>query len=229
MTREETIKAIGIIAMAYPASELFKDEKQLRSMVEVWANFFAEDDVSLVMMAIRQHISLSKWPPSIAEIRDIMVTISRPDIIPPDEAWALVSKFLFASGEFHEFDQHDVLPESIAETVDSIGYSTLYKLHVSGSRFGEKNAGLDRVAFLQAYTAKHDRQRDQVQLPETLVRSIQDVKARIGKEDAMRTAMLENLYQKRMDYFREIEERGVRWIKDADYAQLNAGEEDAYD
>ena len=92
MTREETIKVIGIITTAYPNFDKFRDEKHIRSMVAIWADMFSEDDAGLVALAVKEHISTSKWPPSIAEIREIMTRIAHPDIIPPDEAWEVVSK-----------------------------------------------------------------------------------------------------------------------------------------
>ena len=75
MTREEIIKVIGIITTAYPNFDKFRDEKHIRSMVAIWADMFSEDDAGLVALSVKEYISTSKWPPSIAEIREIMVRI----------------------------------------------------------------------------------------------------------------------------------------------------------
>lgn len=54
MTQKETIKLIGIITMAYPNFDKFKDENHIRSMVAVWADIFSEDNAGLVP-AIPEH------------------------------------------------------------------------------------------------------------------------------------------------------------------------------
>ena len=156
MTREETIKVIGIITTAYPNFDKFRDEKHIRSMVAIWADMFSEDDAGLVALAVKEHISTSKWPPSIAEIREIMTRIAHPDIIPPDEAWEVVSKYLDTEGEYNHGDIYRALPRTIAEAVDSIGYGQLYAMHVAYARGHAAKAGLDRVAFMQAYEDKVD-------------------------------------------------------------------------
>lgn len=148
MTREETIKVIGIITTAYPNFDKFRDEKHIRSMVAIWADMFSEDDAGLVALAVKEHISTSKWPPSIAEIREVMTRIAHPDIIPPDEAWEVVSKYLDTEGEYNHGDIYRALPRTIAEAVDSIGYGQLYAMHVAYARGHAAKAGLDRVAFM---------------------------------------------------------------------------------
>jgi len=139
MTREETIKLIGIITMAYPNFDKFRDEKHIRSMVAVWDEMFAEDEGGLVAMATKKHISTSKWPPSIGEIREIMTDIMHPDIIPPEEAWEAVSKFMYTEGDQCRRNISSALPRHIAEVVDAIGYGQLYALHVAHVRGNEGN------------------------------------------------------------------------------------------
>ena len=201
MTREETIKLIGIITMAYPNFDKFRDEKHIRSMVSVWADMFAEDEAGLVALAIKEHISTSKWPPSIAEIRELMTRILNPNIIPPDEAWEIVAKYLYVAGEYCHRDYHADLPKSIAESIDAIGYGQLYALHVAYARGSASKAGLDRVAFLQAYEEKIERQRRKAMLPESLRRSIDA--AMSAYEDGSRRliAATNKLYEEKHEYY----------------------------
>lgn len=184
MTREETIKVIGIITTAYPNFDKFRDEKHIRSMVAIWADMFSEDDAGLVALAVKEHISTSKWPPSIAEIREIMTRIAHPDIIPPDEAWEVVSKYLDTEGEYNHGDIYRALPRTIAEAVDSIGYGQLYAMHVAYARGHAAKAGLDRVAFMQAYEDKVERQRRKAMLPGSLRQKIEAVSAGLDSDVA---------------------------------------------
>lgn len=179
MTREDTIRVIGVITAAYPNSDKFRDEKLIRSMVAVWSDMFSEDDAGLVALAVKEHISTSKWLPSIAEIREIMVRIAHPDIIPPDEAWEIVSKYLDITGEYNYGDIYLELPKAIAEAVDSIGYGQLYAMHVAYARGHAAKAGLDRMAFIQAYGDKVERQRRMAKLPAGLYQKIEEIGARM--------------------------------------------------
>ena len=196
MTREETIKVIGIITTAYPNFDKFRDEKHIRSMVAIWADMFSEDDAGLVALAVKEHISTSKWPPSIAEIREIMTRIAHPDIIPPDEAWEVVSKYLDTEGEYNHGDIYRALPRTIAEVVDSIGYGQLYAMHVAYARGHAAKAGLDRV----------ERQRRKAMLPGSLRQKIEAVSA--GLDDGTRSLIegVNRRYEERQALYRRLAE-----------------------
>lgn len=157
MTKLETIELFGVLIAAYPNFDKFRDDSQVEAMVNMWATLFADDDGKIVALAIKRHIMTSKWPPSIAEIREIMADITHPDLIPPDQAWAAVNDLLSAVGEYNADNAHRNLPPLIAQTVDAIGWHTLYQLHC-GSYRGNKD-GMDRVAFMDLYRPAYDRER----------------------------------------------------------------------
>ena len=171
MTREETIKIVGIITAAYPGSSRFADAQAVRAMVGVWANIFEADDAGLVALAVQEHISTSTWPPSVAEIREIMARISHPELIPPEEAWAVVNNFLNSHGE-HNYGGLSELPEMIAETVKEIDYAQLYALYVSYARGHPERAGMARVTFLSAYRSRYEAARREAMLPAGLRRQL---------------------------------------------------------
>ncbi|OPZ65921.1 MAG: Loader and inhibitor of phage G40P [Firmicutes bacterium ADurb.Bin506] len=239
MTREETIKLIGIITMAYPNFDKFRDEKHIRSMVGVWADIFSEDDSGIVALAVKHHISTSKWPPSIAEIRELMARISNPNIIPPDEAWEAVQKLMYAHPErlYHSTDNY--LPKPIAEAVDAVGYSTLWALHCAASRGYSNKAGLDRVAFLQAYEAKTERIRQRAMLPSSLRQQIDQIGA--AQSDGTRE-MLESVNRSYIEKQQQYEGLWSRdflkaidapdeteLLEERQMRALEAGKEDMYD
>lgn len=166
MTEQETIKIVTLIVMSYPSSEKFKDETSLKGMVAVWKTIFMDDDARLVEMAVQKHISTNKWPPSIAEVREQMINLTRPYIIPPDIAWAAISDLLHTKDEFGHFDLYAELPEPVARVVETIGWSNLYNLHCGRHR-GNKD-GMDRVAFMDLYKPAYEREREQAMLPERI-------------------------------------------------------------
>lgn len=201
MTRKEIISLIGVITMAYQKFDKFRDENHIRSMVTVWADIFSEDDASLVGLAVKEHINTSVWPPSIAEIRERMFRITNPNIIPPEEAWSMVAKLMYVEGEYNHRDYHKFLPKAIAETIDAIGYTQLYGLHVAYIRGSSSKAGLDRVAFIQAYEEKYEQQRRTAMLPKQLRQSIDEARALHDGGTKKQIAELDDLYTSRKSIY----------------------------
>ena len=178
MTKLETIELFGVLIAAYPNFDKFKDDGQVEAMVNMWATLFADDDSKIVSLAVKRHIMTSKWPPSIAEIREIMADITHPDLIPPDQAWAAVNDLLSAVGEHNTDDAHRNLPPLIAQTVDAIGWRTLYQLHC-GSYRGNKD-GMDRVAFMDLYRPAYDRERKDACCSTSLIGSMDSIRRRLS-------------------------------------------------
>ena len=177
MTKKETISLFGILIAAYPNFDKFKDDNQVEGMVNMWASLFADDDGAIVSLAVKKHIMTSKWPPSIAEIREIIADITHPDLTPPDQAWSAVSDLLYSEGEHNHGEVHRKLPPLIAQTVDAIGWHTLYQLH-RGSYGGNKD-GMDRVAFMDLYRPAYERARQEACCSTSLIGNINTVKQQL--------------------------------------------------
>lgn len=158
MTKKETIQIFALVVAAYPAFDKFRTDEQVETMVNTWAVMFADDDAAVVALAVKRHIMTNKWPPSIAEVRDIMADITHPDLIPPDKAWEAVAALIYTEGPYMDESRLSfVLPELIANAVKAIGWHTLYELH-RGGYAGNKD-GMDRVAFLAQYQPAYERER----------------------------------------------------------------------
>lgn len=200
MTEKETIKIITLIVMSYPAADKFKDDNTVKAMVGVWSRLFADDDPGIVELAVQRHIVTSKWPPSIAEVREQMATLVHPEIVPPDIAWTAVSDLLYSVGEFDHKSAYKALPPLIAGAVEAIGWSTLYQMHCGHGR-GTKD-GMDRVTFLQQYTPMYERERERAMLPKAVdnaVRKAQDV---FGRDTMLQLAAVR---QRRFERDRMLE------------------------
>ena len=165
MTEKETVEVITLIVASYPASERFKDAQSVRAMTKVWARIFKDDPAELVKMAVGQHISTGVWPPSIAEIRERMVKITHPEIVPPDVAWAAVTDLFFGVGEHDHGDASKKLPPLVARCIEILGYSALCDMH----RCKHDSA---RAAFLAQYTPMYNRAKEAAMTPEELTKSI---------------------------------------------------------
>lgn len=163
ITKADTARLIGIIITAYPNIDKYSSEI-IEAMTNTWALMFADDDCKLVTAAVMKHIATSKWAPSIAEIRSIMVDIQRPDILPPDVAWGIVSDYMYAERASPLHSSFDIdLPPLINRAVEIIGYSALKEL----SRGTHRNyrEGADKQAFMEIYVPMYERERQAAQLP----------------------------------------------------------------
>lgn len=163
ITKADTARLIGIIITAYPNIDKYSSEI-IEAMTNTWALMFADDDCKLVTAAVMKHIATSKWAPSIAEIRSIMVDIQRPDILPPDVAWGMISDYMYAerASPLHSNFNID-FPPLVKRAVEIVGYSTLKEL--SHGVYRNYREGADKQAFMEIYVPMYERERQAAQLP----------------------------------------------------------------
>lgn len=177
MTKADAAKLVAIVVTAYPNYDKFKDEAAVTATVSLWASMFQSDDGRIVALALNKHIATNKWPPSVAEIRELMLELTHPDLIEPDRAWLAVSDLLYTTGENNHGDLHLQLPPLAARAVEAIGYYNLYEMHRSCYRGGKP--GMDRVAFMDIYKPMYEREKQRAMTPEGLTSQIDAVAAAI--------------------------------------------------
>lgn len=201
MTRQEAAGFVGIVIRAYPNSDKFATKEAVNETVNLWSTMFADDDSAVVALAIKTHIATSKWPPSIAEIRERMVTIQHPELIPPDQAWEAVADRKATEGDWgYTESPADALPPMIARTVQTIGWYDLWKR--------EEKA---RQTFLELYRPAYERERERAMLPKALSDA-----SRIAAEKADRLhggalLMLESAKERREEAERKDKEYWDEW------------------
>lgn len=191
MTKKEVIEAITLIVMSYPAS--FKDETTVQAMSEVWYRMFKDDNPKLVALAVQKHISTSKWPPSIAEVREQMVLLQRPDLVPPDIAWTMVSDSIYSKGCWID-NLDEMFPPLILRVIETIGWSTLCDMH-RGQGAGYYN-GQDKQTFMELYKPAYERERQKAMLPQGLKSDVEKAERILG---AQTKKMLDNAYDRRKE------------------------------
>lgn len=224
MTRAEAAQMVAVIVTAYPNYDKFRNPKEVENYVNLLANMFETDSGAAVGLAVRKHVATSKWPPSIAEIRELMLETTHPEIVPPDLAWAAVSDLIFTLRRSQWDEAKSRLPALVARAVEIIGWANLYDMH-SGQSTGSK-PGMDRVAFLGQYAPMYDRAKtdamtpqpvaakisgQQAALPDTSYRMIESAEeARRMKELELAEKRAENQRQLELAMIRDEEERKAR-------------------
>lgn len=164
ITRADTARIIGVIIAAYPSIDGKYSSDVIEAMTNTWALMFAEDDPKLVTTAVMKHIATSKWVPTIAEVRSIMVDITRPELIAPDIAWNIVSDYLYAKKFNYSGDYISVeFPPLVKRAVEIVGFDALKEM--SCGYHGNYREGVARQAFIEAYSPMYERERESAQLP----------------------------------------------------------------
>lgn len=177
MTKTDAAKLIAIVVTAYPNFDKFKDAEAVKATVSLWAMMFSDDDSGLVGLAVQKHIATSKWPPSVAEIRELMLELKAPDLIAPDTAWLAVSDLLHSEGQYNHGSLQHQLPPLVARAVESIGWGNLWEMHRSYCVGGKP--GMDRLAFMQQYTPMYEREKSRAMTPAAIASKIDQAAAAI--------------------------------------------------
>lgn len=205
MTKKDAAKLVMIVVTAYPNFDKFRDEDSVNATVNLWAVMLEDIDAATADLAVRQHIATSKWPPSIAELRERILEITRPDVVPPDKAWLAVSDLLYSVGEHNYCDLAKQLPPLVSRAVEAIGWGNLWEMHRSCYVGGKP--GMDRIAFLQQYEPMYQREKEKAMTPEPVARQIEATTAKSPEKGQKFLEACEKERIQRKHYFQGIENR----------------------
>lgn len=222
MNKADAARLVAIVVTAYPNYDKFRDAEAVKATVSLWAMMFANDDGGLVGLAVQKHIATNKWPPSVAEIRELMLELKAPDLIPPDKAWLAVSDLLYSQGQYNHGDLRRQLPPLVARAVESIGWGNLWEMHRSYCVGGKP--GMDRVAFMQQYEPMFQREKVRAMTPEDITAKIDAAAGALPDQGRYLLASLENDRREKEAYYNDIHTRQFRALEAATRPQLTDGE-----
>ena len=118
MTKNETLQILNILKIAYPTFYKNISKQEALDIVDLWSNMFEEDDVLLVIAAVKTFIATDDkgYPPVIGVIKKKMREISHPDTMSEIEAWQLVKKAA-SNSAYHAKEEFDKLPPTIQKII----------------------------------------------------------------------------------------------------------------
>lgn len=120
MNQTETLKIMAVLRGAYPAFYRDMSRKEAESVVALWAEMFAEDDVAIVAAAVKDLIATDDkgFPPHIGAVKAKVRQITQPSGMTPQEAWNLVAKAIRNSA-YESREEYGKLPKEIQRLVGS--------------------------------------------------------------------------------------------------------------
>ena len=118
MTREEAIKILSILKAGYP--NFYKDMNKQDGLntIALYQEMFANCDIKLVAIAVKELINSFKYPPTIADIKNKMYELTCQDEASASELWDKLLKAV-RNGFYGAEVEFEKLPEEVKEFVKS--------------------------------------------------------------------------------------------------------------
>ncbi len=120
MTREDTIKVMTILRVAYPNFYRSQDKQEARAAIDLWASMFADDDPAVVAAAVKALIVADDkgYPPHIGAVKAKMRKLTSPHEMSEGEAWGKISLAL-QNGIYGAKKEFEKLPPVLQKVVGS--------------------------------------------------------------------------------------------------------------
>ena len=138
MTIDEfRVLAKGMKAV-YPQPNFLPD----MDAVNVWYELLKDIDYQVANMAIQMHAQSSKFPPTVAEIREASAKLVNGEDKDWSEAWEEACKAMSRFGRDRKSEAYKTLDERTRRVIDRLGYRNLCM---------SENIGVDRANFRSIY------------------------------------------------------------------------------
>ena len=155
MTAQEFATISAAIRAAWPSANIMPDKQSK----EVWWTMLSDLDYRSCLMALKEHMSTCKFPPSIAELREKCAGMSQAPIRDWGEAWEDVKRAIRFKGMYREQEALEQLDEITQKCVRRLGFQSLCT---------SENETADRANFRMIYEQEQRSQMMFRQLPPSL-------------------------------------------------------------
>ncbi len=141
-----------------------------KESMDLWYRMLKDIPYPVAEAALMKHVSTSKWPPSIAEIRENATEAITPAQADWSEAWEEARKAVQKFGSYQETEALAWMSASTAEAVRRFGYYDLCMM---------ENPEVAKAHFRDIYNNIALREKKEAQLPDSLKSVINNL--RIGE------------------------------------------------
>lgn len=169
MTKQEFLAIAKGMKTMYASQHFMEDNTAL----EMWYKLLSDLDARLVSAAVQQHICTSRFPPTVADIREACskVTVTpRKDWL---EGWHEIVKCIGTYGYYRPQEALKALrafDETTGRVAEMLGWQNLCM---------SENAVADRANFRQAYETIQAREVESAKLPPSVNNLISGVAAQL--------------------------------------------------
>lgn len=145
MTREETLKILSVLRVAYPK---FGDGTDSKMLVEVWSDMLSDCEYMDVNNAIKRYIATneSNFAPSIGKIRSMIVKQNDAELNEEwVDAWGEVERAIRNYGFYRELEALNSMSPVTRTCVQAIGWKNICN---------SEEMGVERGHFRSMYESK---------------------------------------------------------------------------
>lgn len=82
MQKPQAMRIIRLIAASYPNAAAFSTPEKVETAVDLWAEMFEKDDYERVRENVRRWIESNKFPPTVAEVKEMIGTAHHKRVVP---------------------------------------------------------------------------------------------------------------------------------------------------
>ena len=151
MTQEE----FAIFAMAlktyYPRENLLPNNQAM----DLWFRQLQDIQYKVAEVGLNKWVSLNKWSPSIADIREMASTVAHGELPNWGDAWQEVLRAISQYGSYRPVEAMDSLSPLTKKAIKRIGFVNLCM---------SENISADRANFRMIYEQLADREKKEAQL-----------------------------------------------------------------
>ena len=144
----------------------------MQAALNLWAMMFMDMPAKLVTEAVKALITTLKYPPTIADVNDKILLLTRPPDMTEQEAWNLVYKAI-QSASYHAQENFDKLPPILQKLVGSPN-----QLREWAQMDTETLKSVVSSNFNRSYTARVKQEKEYQVLPQSNKQIIQGL---VGK------------------------------------------------
>lgn len=175
MERNEFGKLVKGMKAVYPQPTFIPDQDAF----DVWFSMLQDIPYKVASISTQQYIMLNKFPPTIADIRQIAADMTTEKLENESESWDLVYKAI-RNSIYNCTAEFEKLPPTVQKVV---GTPEQLRAWAMDSEF---NAGVESSNFKRVYNQVKERKKNNAQLPsrlKILMDELQDNRQQIGMEE----------------------------------------------
>lgn len=138
--------------------------------VKIWYSLLSDLDYNIANIAIQKYMLTEKFPPTIADIREMATNVKTGEIPLWSDGWEEVLRAIRKYGSYRENEALESMSELTRMTVQRLGFRNICM---------SENIMTDRANFRMIFEQLAERNHTQLQIPEKLSNLIEQVRGNI--------------------------------------------------
>lgn len=152
MTRKEFAIIASGIRTYYPRENILPNDQSM----ELWFRQLEDIEFKIAETALHKWVAVSKWPPTIADIREAAAEITQGEIKDWGAAWETVIRAISNHGSYDPAGAFAAMDDVTRTAVQRIGWETICM---------SEDISIERANFRMIYEAEAKRKKREQQIP----------------------------------------------------------------